>query len=89
MTSSRKTVGAALAALTLGTTLIASAAPAEAGWYGHRRHYGGAVAAGVLGALAVGAIAAGPAYASSCYWTRRSFVDGYGDVYVRRVRVCD
>ncbi len=47
-----------------------------------------------LGALAVGAAAAsgatGTVYADEeCYMVRRRVVDGYGNVYVRRVQVCE
>jgi hypothetical protein len=74
----RKTIAAGLAAITLAGGAIASAAPASAqqgfsrGWggygYGYRHrayrpHYGGgAVAAGLIGGLALGALAARPAY---------------------------
>jgi hypothetical protein len=74
-------------------------APAQAGGNG------GAVAAGVIGGLAVGgllgAAAAQPRYNApapvyvapppSCYWTRGEPVwDGYRGVWVRpRVQVCD
>lgn len=74
--------------------------------YGYRRHYyrhrhdnSGAVAAGVIGGLALGALAARPAYPSyyaapvyagpDCYTVRRRFVDDWGRVYVRRERVCE
>ena len=82
MTTLRKTVLATLAAATLATTFIASGAEARPRWgygygygYGHR---GWGVGAGVVGALAAGAIiasAARPAY-------------GYG-YYARPVRSCD
>ena len=65
------------------------------GYHGYGKHYGyGApVAAGLIGGLALGAVAASasPVYvaASDCYTVRRRFVNAYGDVYVRRERVCD
>jgi hypothetical protein len=77
MTKMKKTIAAGLAAITLAGGAIASAAPASAqqgfsrgyGYgYGYRHrayrpHYGGgAVAAGLLGGLALGALAARPAY---------------------------
>jgi hypothetical protein len=61
----------------------------------HRHHYnnGGAVAAGVIGGLALGATAARPAYPAyaqpSCYTTSRRFVDRWGRYVVRRERVCE
>lgn len=73
MTNFRKTATAGLAALTLATTIFASAAEARPRW---RHGYGWGIGAGVAGALAVGALAAAasrPAY-------------GYYDGPVRR---CD
>ena len=69
-------------------------------------HDGGAVAAGVIGGLAVGAIVGsqanhgyygGPGYYQSgyqpsyreCHTERQRIEDGYGNVHLRRVRVCD
>lgn len=94
--STKKTLTAGLAALTLGGALLATAAPAQAGHWRHR-HHGGAVAAGVVGGLALGAIIAsqGRAYAEpvylepECYTVKKRFVNAYGDTYVRRVRVCE
>ena len=78
--------------------------------YGYRPHHrrrsnvGGAVAAGVIGGLALGALAARPAYsypayptyygsraydAPSCYTVRRRFVDDWGRVIIRREEVCE
>ena len=56
----RKTISAALAAATLAGSLVATAAPAEA-------RGGGAFAAGIIGGVALGALAAeayrpGPVY---------------------------
>ncbi|HEY8382341.1 MAG TPA: hypothetical protein VIL09_09340 [Microvirga sp.] len=65
--------------------------------YYRRRSNGGAVAAGLIGGLALGAIAANaarpvyynrPVY-SDCFVERRRTVNRYGNVVVRRVRVCD
>ena len=96
MTFSQKTLTSALAALTLGGAVAVTSAPAEAGWGYHHRGYGGAVAAGVIGGLAVGAMIASsrPAYAepvhtSDCYIVKRRFVNEYGDVIVRREQVCE
>ena len=85
-----------VAAATMGAAILP--APAQAG-------NGGAVAAGVLGGLAVGAIigsaaasqpryAPAPVYAAPpprCYWTRGEPVwDGYRGAWVRpRMQVCD
>jgi len=68
-------------------------------YYGHpyryRRSNGGAVAAGLIGGLALGALAASaarpyyaaPAY-SDCYIERQRVRDRYGRLFIRRVRVC-
>jgi len=96
MTRFRKTVLATLAAATLATTFIASGAEARPRWgygygYGHR---GWGVGAGVVGALAAGAIIASatrPAYGyhaapvRSCDLVER--LDRWGNVIGYR-RVC-
>jgi hypothetical protein len=104
----KKTLAAGLAAATLGGAAIASATPASAQWgwgrgygYGYRPYYGGgAVAAGVVGGLALGALATRPAYGygygayapveygGECFIERRRTVDPWGRVIVRRVRTC-
>jgi hypothetical protein len=81
---------AAIAAM----TLAASVAPKPA-----LARDGGAVAAGVIGGLAVGAIVGsqinrndGYRYRThyrECRIERRDFEDRYGRLHVRRVRVCD
>jgi hypothetical protein len=70
---------------------------------------GGAIAAGVIGGLAVGAIVgsqanrnyySGPSYVDQpayvadpgyrrCHMERQEFEDSYGNLRVRRIRVCD
>ena len=110
---------AGLTAATLGGAALATSTPADAGWrggwgprYGHwgggYRHFGGgALAAGIIGGLAVGALAASAnpyygyggyaypgygypvGYGGECYWVRRKSVDYYGNLYIRRVQVCD
>lgn len=107
----KKSIVAAAAALTLGGGMVAASAPAEAGYrYGHGgHHYGyrpstGAVAAGVIGGLALGAVAAqsyrAPAYAPvgyhgrpvaygrRCFVERRVRINRFGERVVRHVRVC-
>ncbi len=83
---------AGLAALTLGGGMLASSAPAEAGYRGayyggpgfYRPHYrprygGGAVAAGLIGGLALGALATSSAYAAPYYAGPRYVATlGYG-----------
>jgi hypothetical protein len=93
MTVAKKTLTASLAAISLGGAILATSVPAEAGW-GRRGYYGGAVAAAAVGAFALGAIAASsyPAYAEpvygGCYIQKRKFVNAYGDLVIRRERVC-
>ena len=87
----------AVAALALAVT--ATSQPAFA-------RNGGAIAAGVIGGLAVGAIIGsqanrgyydGPGYYesgyqpvyNSCHTEQQAVEDGYGNVHMRRVRVCD
>ena len=106
----KKVVVAGAAALTIGGATLAASTPAEAQWgYGYRYrpyygryyrpNYGGAVAAGLVGGLALGALAASaprpayyydePVYGGACYVTRQRFVDPYGRLVVRRTRVCE
>ncbi|WP_460448446.1 hypothetical protein [Alsobacter sp. SYSU BS001988] len=51
-------------------------------------NWGGAAAAGAIGGLALGALAAG-SRGGDCYWTTREVYDGYGYSRMQRVRVCD
>lgn len=90
MTRFRKTIAASLAALTLAGTLAASATPAAAwGWRHHYRGWGGpGIAAGVIGGLTLGAIAASAATSYDTCVVRQRVYDSYGDfVGWRRVRV--
>ncbi|MDH7798129.1 MULTISPECIES: hypothetical protein [unclassified Beijerinckia] len=100
----RKTVTAAVAALALGSAMVATSTSADAGWRG-RGGWGVPVAAGVIGGLALGAIAAqaaqpryydAPAYypvaepQAYCYVDRRPAYNAYGDfIGWRPVRVCN
>jgi hypothetical protein len=106
----RKAAIGASAALTLGASIATTATPAMAqGWPGHGWHgggwhggwhgwhdggWGGPVAAGVLGGLALGAIAGsayayGPAYYGRCYWHNQPAYDGWGNFAgYQPVQVC-
>jgi hypothetical protein len=95
-----RTIGAIAAVSMLALTFSGASTPASAG-------NGGAVAAGVIGGLAVGAIIGsqaaaprsyygGPGYVEPvygppprCWIERRDFVDPYGNLRVRNVRVCN
>ena len=95
MTKTTRILTAVAAAATLGLATVAAPQPAEA--------RGGAIAAGIIGGLAVGALIGaaaqgpyygyGPAYYGpgpyygGCYWTRQRVWDGWG-WRVRPVRVC-
>lgn len=67
MNMTRKFLTGSITALALGATVLATATPASADWRGHRRHggNGGAIAAGIIGGLALGALAAGAARAET------------------------
>lgn len=92
----KKVLSAGLVALTLAGTALATSSSAQAGgghhhWHHrhHGHHWGGVAAAGVLGALAVGAIAAN-SYGGDCYIARQPVTDAWGNfMYYRRVRVCE
>jgi hypothetical protein len=91
-----KTLTTIAAATALGLAAVAAPQQAEA--------RGGAVAAGIIGGLAAGAIigsaaaygsyygpayyAPGPYYGPGCYWTRERIWTGYG-WHWQRVQVCD
>jgi hypothetical protein len=96
-----KTLIALAAAAVVGLGAVATSTPANAQHWHHGG--GGAVAAGVIGGIAAGALIAGasrpaygygygyggyaPVYGPPCFWRRERFFDGYG-WRVRRVRVC-
>ncbi|MBX3525951.1 MAG: hypothetical protein KF904_07085 [Rhodoblastus sp.] len=91
MTRSRKIITASIAALTIAGAVSATATPAAA--WGHRHHggwgWGGpAIAAGVIGGLTLGAMAAAaqPAYATCVQ--RTAVYDDWGRFRgYRRIRV--
>lgn len=88
-----KSLKSAVAIALAGVTLTLAIAPAEAGWR-HRR--GAHIGAGIIGGLALGALAAHayrPAYGHDdayCYKVRRRvWSDWHGAYIVRRVTVCE
>lgn len=94
MNTFKKVSTAAVAALTLGVALAASASPAEARWGRNAAFFGGA-AAGIVGAAII-ANSARPAYAApvyyggSCWTERRAVYNRFGDyVGTRAMRVCN
>ncbi len=88
---------AALGAVAI--TLSLAAMPAQAkpkfypkgyGYHHHHKYgYGAPLAAGIVGAIALGAVAASAASEPSCYIEERERLDRFGNLYVRQVRVCD
>ncbi len=93
-TFAKKTLTTAFAALTLGITLAATSAPAEARWGRNAAFFGGA-AAGLVGAAIIANNYARPAYAAPVYggdcWTeRRAVHNSWGEfVGYRPQRVCN
>ncbi len=94
----RKLAIGALAAATLTGSLAVTTIGAEAGWRGRHHHHhrgvGPGVAAGIIGGLALGALAARPYYApprfaARCWTEPRRVVGRHGHVFWQRVRVCD
>jgi hypothetical protein len=87
--------------VTMATVALAVTVPSNPAFAGN----GGAIAAGVVGGLAVGAIIGsqsqrnygGPGYYApsyqpvygACHTEREQFVDQYGQYRSRRIRVCD
>ena len=87
----RKMIAAtALSSLILCTGLSAGAS-AKPLYFKSNHSYGMGYGGVVLGGLALGALAAGAAAAAEgdCYLESRRVVDEYGNVYVRRIRVCE
>lgn len=81
-----KIIALALAGLTLASV------PAAAGKWHHHGYYGGAVAAGVVGGLVLGGLAASAAtpryYEPECWIEREQRYTRSGRVYFRDVQVC-
>lgn len=93
MTSFKKIATGTIAALTLGVTLAASSAPAEARWGRNAAFFGG-LAAGAIVAGAASAAYASPYHAApvygSCWTERRAVYNSWGDFAgYRRIRVCN
>lgn len=91
MTIFKKTLTAALATVAVAGAMTLQAGQAEARYWRHG-YGGGAVAAGIIGGLALGAIAASaaPRYVGACYRAHRTVWSPYHGAYVvRRVTVCD
>ena len=82
MTKMKQTIVAGMSAVALaaGMAAVPTAASARGfgfGW-GHHHHWYPSYGYGLYG---VG-------YASDCYIVRRAVTDGFGNVFIRRVRVC-
>lgn len=77
-------ISAALAAV----AAVSFAAPSQAGGYGHHRHGGFSVTfynAGYYG----GGYYGGGYYEPSCYIKKVKRWDQWGNVYFRRIKICD
>jgi uncharacterized membrane protein YoaK (UPF0700 family) len=92
----KKIATGTLAALTLGVTLAASSAPAEARWGRNAAFFGGLAAGAIVAGAASHAYAAPRYYASpvyyggSCWVERRAVYNSWGDFAgYRRIRVCN
>ncbi len=92
MNTIRKTFAGGFAAFALAAGIAATTTPAEAQWRGHRgyHHHGGgwrgpALAAGVIGGLAVGALAA---QAGPRYHAYPAYGYGYGHGYAPVYPAC-
>jgi hypothetical protein len=93
---SRKLLTSTFAALTLGTVALASAPASAFTPYPYYGYGGGYVAAGVIGGMALGAMAASAAASAhtpiydeaECYIVRRKVHTPYG-LLIRKVRVCE
>ena len=61
------------------------------GWGGHGKHHWHGASLGFMSGMALGALASSSAgaYPVECYIVRRKVVDQYGDLYIRKVRVCE
>jgi hypothetical protein len=107
-TKGKKLLVAGLCAATLAGGMVSMSAPAEAWHRGYSHGYApgyayrpyrrsgrnAAIAAGVVGGLALGAIAAGaarPVYAApvrECYQVRRDYIDAWGRRFSQYETVC-
>jgi hypothetical protein len=93
-TFKKLTTAVAVASL-VATGSLAIATPAAAGWGWGHGGWGAPVAAGLLGGLAVGAIAGAvgqPAYygGDPCYLANRPVTDAWGNIVgYRRVQICN
>jgi hypothetical protein len=81
-----------LAASTLTAALVSSAEakfPIKSFPPIHHHHGFGLGAAGFIGGLAAGAIAASAANGGDCYLVNKRFVDEDGNVYLREATICE
>lgn len=92
MNAFKKIATGTIAALTLGVTLAASSAPAEARWGRNAALFGGLAAGAIIAGAAAHAYAA-PApvyYGGTCWTERRAVYNSWGDFAgYRRIRVCN
>ena len=79
----RKSLTGAVAAVGIAATVFAASTPASAQWRGHGHGWGGpGIAAGIIGGLAIGALAASAARPAYGYAPAPVYVDpGYAPAY--------
>jgi hypothetical protein len=86
----KKIFAAGLVALTIAVSALSSSAQAKP-WHHHHHHghhIAGAAAAGLLGVLAIGALAANSG--GECYIDKQPVTDRWGNLlYFREARVCE
>lgn len=97
LSTGRKAFSALAVAIAVGAAMSPMSASAKSWKHHHGHSYGhghyGYGAAALAGGLILGAIAANAAERSyverECWTERRKSYDGFGGVYIRKIRVCD
>jgi hypothetical protein len=95
--SARKLVAAVVTAATLTASLAATSSaqakmpfkPMPFPAHMHHHGFGGGAGAALIGGLAIGAIAAAASEDDGCYVVTKRVFDEDGNVYLRRVTVCE
>lgn len=90
LSTGRKAFSALAVAIALGAAMTPMSASAK-DWKHRHYGYGAAAIAGglILGAIAANAADRGDYVERECWTEKRKSYDGYGGVYIRKIRVCD